>query len=105
EVVLEMAHDVAVVATGGKDVDEPEELRFEPRMRERPVEHALAPPAQMEDARRLRGARGRDGARELLHLGLGRRAHDTSVVPGRRESKRRRATLVSAPSPARRASR
>ena len=70
EVLAQVPEDVRVVAAGGEDVDEPEELRLEARMGHRPVEHALAPPAEVEEVRALGCTGGRDLARERLDLVL-----------------------------------
>ncbi len=50
EVLVEVADHLVVVAARRQDVDEPEQLRLELRVRHRPVEHALAPPPEVEGA-------------------------------------------------------
>src|SRR5437016_12274916 len=75
EVLGEVPQDVRVVGTGGKDVDEAEELGLEARMRHRPLEESLAPPAEMVDARLLGAGRLGDLSRERLDVALEGVAH------------------------------
>src|SRR5581483_12092474 len=70
EVLGEVTQHVGVVAAGGEDVDEAEELRLEGGMRHRPVEDVLAPAPEVEEMRTLRRTRFGDPARERLHLVL-----------------------------------
>ena len=51
EVLVEVTHDVGVAGGGREDVDEPEELGLERRVRHRPLEHALGPPRRLDHAR------------------------------------------------------
>ncbi len=81
EVLDEVAQHVGVVATGGQDVDEPEELRLEAGVRHRPVEDAFAPASEVEDSSALGRTRFGDPACEVLHVPLARRGHAPSLHP------------------------
>ena len=75
EVFGQVAEDVLVVAAGREDVDEAEELDLELRVRERPVEDALAPAPEVEELCPLRRAGLADAAGDRLHLPLARVGH------------------------------
>ena len=81
EVLLEMAHDVDIVAARREDVDEAEERGLEPGLGHGPREHPLAPPAEMEDPRRLGRARLGDPAGERLHVAFVRGSEHLASLP------------------------
>ena len=65
EVLVEMPQHVVVVATGGQNVDEAEQLRLEVGVRHRPAEHLLAPPSEVETRRTVaRRPRPQDDGRQ-----------------------------------------
>ncbi len=59
EVLGHVSEHVVGIAASGEHVDEAEQLRLELGVRERPLEHLLAPPAEVERADPLPVARGR----------------------------------------------
>ncbi len=68
EVLVEVPHDVLVVAARGEDVDEPEELRLEGRVVHRPVEQTVRPPSEVVDASTFGGSGGGDPPGESLDV-------------------------------------
>src|SRR5207253_9382384 len=77
---------VAVVDCGREDVDEAEELGLERRVRHGPVEHPLAPPRALDDARSLPLAQLGDATSEGADLGFeasGRSEEHTSELQSR----------------------
>src|SRR5204862_1740361 len=98
EVLAQVAQHVGIVAAGGEDVDEAEELGLEARVGHRPVEHPLAPAPEVEEVRPLRRPGRRDLPGEGLHLVLEAVAHGGSQ-PRRAASSRfrKRPTSVTMP--------
>ena len=76
-----MAHDVDIVVARREDVDEAEERGLEPGLGHGPREHPLAPPAEMEDPRRLGRARLGDPAGERLHVAFVRGSEHLASLP------------------------
>ena len=72
EVLVDVAEDVGGAGRGREDVDEAEQLRLEVRVGHRPREHALAPPAHVEDAALLSRPELGDPHGQLGHLGVER---------------------------------
>ena len=70
EVLVDVAQHVGIVRARREHVDEPEQLGLEVGVGERPVEHALAPPAEAEHVRVLATAGLGDAARQRLHRHL-----------------------------------
>src|SRR5439155_11227028 len=79
EVLVEVAQHVGVAGGGREDVDEPEQLGLERRVRHRPLEHALAPPRALHDVGPLSRAEVGDAVSEGAHLGLEGRPHTSRV--------------------------
>ena len=81
EVLGHVTEHVGGVPEAGEHVDEPEQLRLEFGVGERPLQHLLAPPALMERADLLPFPGIRETARDRRDLGLECVRHPASAVP------------------------
>ena len=80
EVLGEVTQHFGLVATTREHVHEPEELRLEVGMRERPFEHPLAPPTEMERSDLAALSGGGQPSRDGFDLGLERVVHPSAVT-------------------------